>query len=93
MTFYYRTTSYDSKSEPSESTKAYWQTAAKKSNWRISELPNGYYQAEVKFEEEWHDITRRSTIEEAEEAIDASVAHFTKRLGFLEGPKVVKTFE
>lgn len=93
MTFFYRTTSYNSNSEPTESTKTYWETAAKKSNWRIVELPNGYFQSEVFFEDEWHDITRRETIEEAEKTIDGSVEHYNKRLDFLNGPKVVKTFK
>ena len=44
-------------------------------------------------EKEWHDVTRRETIEGAENAIDGSVDHFSKKLESIKGPKVVKTFE
>ena len=43
--------------------------------------------------DEWIDVTRRETIAGAEQAIDASIEHYAKKLEFLEGPKVVKTFE
>lgn len=91
MTFYYRTTTAGEK--PGEATKAYWKAASEKKNWRITQLPNGYFQSEVNFEDKWHDITRRETLEGAEAAIDASVEHFQKKLGFIEGPKIIKTFE
>ena len=42
---------------------------------------------------EWHDVTRRETIEGAETAINGSVKHFTDKLEATKGPKVVKTFE
>ena len=41
----------------------------------------------------WHDVTRRETIEGAEAAIDGSVEHFSKKIEATKGPKVVKTFE
>ena len=41
----------------------------------------------------WIDVTRRETLEGAEKAVDSSVEHFKKKLSFLEGPKVVKTFK
>ena len=41
----------------------------------------------------WVDVTRRETIEGAESAIDGSVEHYSKKLEFLKGPKVVKTFK
>jgi CRISPR/Cas system CSM-associated protein Csm4 (group 5 of RAMP superfamily) len=72
-----------------------WKHLADKSNWRITQLPNGYFQTEVKSHENsdtWMDITRRETVEGAEAAIDGSIEHFTKRLEFVKGPKVVKTF-
>jgi hypothetical protein len=40
----------------------------------------------------WHDVTRRETLESAEAAIDGSLEHYNKKLSFLEGPRVVKTF-
>ena len=40
-----------------------------------------------------HDVTRRETLEGAEQAIDASIAHYSKKLEFVNGPKVVKTFK
>jgi hypothetical protein len=44
-------------------------------------------------EDSWIDVTRRETLEGAEQAIDASIAHYEKKLGYLRGPQVVKTFE
>ena len=44
-------------------------------------------------DKDWHDVTRRETIEGAEVAIDGSVDHFSKKLEATKGPKVVKTFE
>lgn len=41
----------------------------------------------------WIDVTRRETITGAEQAIDASIEHYSKKLEFIKGPKVVKTFE
>ena len=42
---------------------------------------------------EWHDVTRRETVEGAETAINGSVEHFVSKLEATKGPKVVKTFE
>ena len=67
---------------------------ADKTNWRIVQLPNGYFQTEYKDQEEaWQDVTRRETMDGAEAAIDGSIEHYTKKLEFVKGPKVVKTFE
>ena len=44
-------------------------------------------------EKDWHDVTRRETVEGAETAINGSVDHFSKKLESIKGPKVVKTFE
>ena len=68
----------------------------KKKNWRITQLPNGFYQTECQnpdSEDNWHDVTRRETVEGAEAAINGSVDHFSKKLEAIKGPKVVKTFE
>lgn len=79
----------------SEQTKKEWEHLANKENWRITQLPNGYYQTEVSNPEsdEWHDVTRRETLEGAEKAIDGSIDHFNKKLEATKGPKVVKTFK
>ena len=96
MTYlYYKTStaSYDHK--PNEKTIEQWQHLADKKNWRITQLPNGYYQTECKHVTEgtWHDVTRRETVEGAEAAIDGSIDHFSKKLEATKGPKVIKTFE
>ena len=73
-----------------------WKHVTKKSNWRIVELPNGFYQTEhreLDNEDTWVDVTRRETIEGAEKAIDSSIEHYKKKLKVSEGPKVVKTFK
>ena len=96
MTFLYtRTNTWNSAPQPNEETIKLWEHITKKSNWRIVQLPNGFYQTECKHETEntWHDVTRRETIEGAEAAIDGSIEHFSKRLEAASGPKVVKTFK
>lgn len=96
MTFYYRTHSWSSEPQITEETKALWKHMAEKGNWRIVQLPNGFYQTEYqdpKEENTWHDVTRRETIKGAEMAIDSTVEHYAKKITFLNGPKVVKTFK
>ena len=93
MTLFYSTNTWTSQPQISEKTKNLWEQASQKANWRIVQLPNGYYQTEFKQEGEWTDVTRRETIEGAEQAIDASVEHYSKKLEFINGPKIVKTFE
>jgi len=95
MTFYYQTRTWNSQPQISEETIKLWKYITEKSNWRIVQLPNGFYQTEYKDlkSNDWVDVTRRETMEGAEQAIDASIAHYSKKLEFLKGPKVVKTFE
>ena len=97
MTYlYYKTSTLTSASKPNEKTINQWEHLADKKNWRITQLPNGYYQTEVNNPNDadrWVDITRRETLNGAEAAIDGSVEHFGKKLEFLSGPKVVKTFD
>jgi hypothetical protein len=93
MTLFYSTSTWSSQPQISEKTKNLWEQASQKANWRIVQLPNGYYQTEFKQDEDWADVTRRETIEGAEQAIDASVEHYSKKLEFVNGPKIVKTFE
>jgi len=94
MTFYYRTTTASSGNQQvSEETKAFWQHASDKKNWRIVQLPNGYFQTELQWGDKWNDVTRRETVDGAEAAIDTSVDHYKNKLEFIQGPKVVKTFE
>tara|TARA_B100001113_G_scaffold47751_1_gene34361 strand:- start:1506 stop:1760 length:255 start_codon:yes stop_codon:yes gene_type:complete len=76
-----------------EETIQLWKNIVKKSNWRIVELPNGFYQTECQSSDKWEDVTRRETVEGAERAIDSSIEHYKKKLKALEGPKVVKTFK
>ena len=77
---------------------SYWKHVTEKKNWRIVQLPNGFLQTEYKSIDDpnvatWIDVTRRETITGAEQAIDASIEHYSKKLEFIKGPKVVKTFE
>jgi len=93
--FYYKTNTWsnDSNQLPEE-TKTLWKRYSKKKNWRITELPNGYYQTEWQDQNKnWKSVTRRETIDGAEKAIDSSVEHYAKKLKLTEGPVVVKTFE
>lgn len=95
MTFYYKTTSWSNNSSVNQKTVDFYKHLAEKSNWRIVELPNGFFQTEYKDidSDDWLDVTRRETIEAAERAIDKSIEHYEKKLTFVNGPKVVKTFE
>ena len=95
MTFYYQTQSWTSRPQISEETLNLWKHLAEKKNWRITQLPNGFYQTEYQDpnEDTWNDVTRRETIEGAESAIDGSVEHYVKKEDFLKGPKVVKSFK
>jgi len=95
MTFYYQTSSWSSQPQISEDQITLWKHIANKKNWRITQLPNGFYQTEYQNpekEDTWIDVTRRETLEGAESAIDASISHYAKKLEFIKGPKVVKTF-
>ena len=92
--FYYKTNTWNSQPQITEETVKIWEHLSDKKNWRIVQLPNGFYQTEYQdLEEAWNDVTRRETIESAEAAIDGSIDHYTKRLDFMKGPKVVKTFK
>ena len=92
--FYYKTNSWSSQPQVSENQIEYWKHLAEKKNWRITQLPNGYYQTEFKDQDDsWQDVTRRETLDGAEAAIDGSIEHYNKKLDYIKGPKVVKTFE
>ena len=95
MTFYYQTRTWNSQPQISEETINLWKHLSEKKNWRITQLPNGFYQTEYQDleTEQWMDVTRRETLEGAEEAVMASVKHYEKKVEFLNGPKVVKTFK
>ncbi len=96
MTFYYSTRTWNSQPQLTQETINLWKHLADKKNWRIVQLANGFYQTEYQSPEDedtWIDVTRRETIEGAEQAIDSSVAHYAKKVEFLNGPKVVKTFK
>ena len=97
MTYiYYKSSTYTTEPKISEKQIAEWKHLADKKNWRITQLSNGYYQTEVNKpddNEKWVDITRRETMEGAENAVDNSVEHFSKKIEYIKGPKVVKTFE
>ena len=100
--YYYKTTKtwngqpqYIQKTQTEDETIDLWKHLAEKKNWRIVQLPNGYFQTEYRDieEDKWYDVTRRETIDSAEAAIDGSVDHYQKRIDFVKGPKIVKTFK
>ena len=96
MTYLYYKSSSTGTVKPNEKTINQWKHLSEKKNWRITQLPNGFYQTEClnpDSEDNWHDVTRRETVEGAEAAIDASIEHYSKRLEFAKGPVVVKTFK
>jgi len=89
------TSSFRAATRPDQKMIDHWKHITLKKNWRIVQLPNGFYQTEYLHPEEgeWIDVTRRETMEGAEAAIDGSIEHYSKKLEFLKGPTVVKTFE
>ena len=92
--FYYKTNTWTSQPQISEDQINLWKHLAEKKNWRIVQLPNGFYQTEYQYQKDnWNDVTRRETLEGAETAIDGSIEHYNKKLDFMKGPKVVKTFK
>lgn len=96
MTLFYQTNTWTSQPQVTEETKKIWEHVVQKKNWRIVQLPNGFYQTEYldpKKEDSWIDVTRRETMEGAESAIDASINHYEKKLAHIRGPQVVKTFK
>jgi hypothetical protein len=94
MTFFYQTRTWNSQPQITDETLEFWKHLSKKKNWRIVQLPNGFYQTEyLDLDENWVDVTRRETVESAEAAIDGSIDHYKKRLDFIKGPKIVKTFK
>ena len=96
MTYlYYKTSTLTGNQKPNEKTINQWKHLADKKNWRITQLPNGFYQTEVSNPdgEDWYSVTRRETVGGAETAIDGSIDHFSKKLDSVKGPKVIKTFE
>jgi len=94
MTFYYKTYSLSRGDQGiPEETRKLWELIADKKNWRIVQLPNGYYQAEYNRDDGWVDVTRRETMDACEAAIDKSIDHYNRKLEFADGPKVIKTFD
>jgi hypothetical protein len=96
MTYLYYKTSSTGTIKPNEKTINQWKHLSEKKHWRITQLPNGFYQTEClnpDIEGQWHDVTRRETMEGANTAVNGSVEHFAGKLGATKGPKVVKTFE
>ena len=96
MTFFYKTSTWNSQPQITQQTVEAWKHLASKKNCRIVQLPNGFFQTEyhdIEDKDVWHDVTRRETIKGAEAAIDGSVEHYDKKLEFMKGPKVVKTFK
>jgi len=94
--FYYKTNTWNSQPQTDDKTVNFCKHLSEKKHWRIVQLPNGFYQTEYQSPEDkdtWIDVTRRETLEGAEQAIDGSVEHYAKKVDFLKGPKVVKTFK
>ena len=75
-------------------TYLYYKTSTMTSNIKPNEKTINQWQhlADPENDKNWHDVTRRETIEGAEAAINGSVDHFSKKLEATKGPKVVKTF-
>ena len=77
MTYFYTTKSWTSQPQITDEAINFWKHLSEKKNWRIVQLPNGFYQTEYKdLEDNWIDVTRRETIESAEAAIDGSIEHY-----------------
>jgi hypothetical protein len=94
MTYFYQTyVGSQGETGISSENRNLWEHIAQKKNWRIVKLPNGFFQSEYFWGDEWNDVTRRATIESCEQAIDASIEYYKKRLEPEKKPVVVKTFQ
>lgn len=96
MKLFYSTNTWHSQPQPDEDRLQLYNFIAQKENWRIVQLPNGYYQTERQDMHDsniWYDVTRRDSIEAAEAAIDSTIEHYSAKVEFAKGPKVVKTFK
>lgn len=96
MTVFYQTNSWSSQPQTSKEQVSLWKHIANKKNWRIVQLINGFYQTEyqdINDKDLWRDVTRRESINEAEIAIDNAIKHYSKKVEFIDGPKIVKTFK
>ena len=64
MTYlYYKTSTWNSQPQISEDQINLWKHLAEKKNWRIVQLPNGFYQTEyqdLEKDNKWYDVTRRT---------------------------------
>ena len=71
MTYlYYKSSTYSGTPKVNEQTINQWKHLSDKKNWRITQLPNGFYQTEVSdpadidyagdgpLSPNWHDVTR-----------------------------------
>ena len=87
MTYFYSTRTWTGQpqtAQVTDETISWWKHLTTKKNWRIVQLPNGFYQTEyLDLDENWVDVTRRETIESAEASIDGSIEHYNKKLEFL----------
>lgn len=98
MNEYYesRTDMVDLNDNPGESTLKAWAHLSDVRNWRITQLPNGYYQSEVVDPHDeyiWHGITRRSCLDDIEEAVYESVCHYRRKAHKSGFKTIIKTFK
>ena len=56
--FYHQTWTSQGDGSVSDETRKLWEHISDKANWRIVQLPNGYYQAEYNKEGKWVDMTK-----------------------------------
>ena len=73
MTGFFQTKNWSSQPQNPQEALDLNMQIANKENWRIVQLVNGFYQTEYQSLEKgkWIDVTRRQSIEEAEQAINA----------------------
>ena len=98
MTYYYYKTSTLNTGQPrvSEDKINEWKHLADKKNWRITQLPNGFYQTEVNKhndKEKRGDTRRRGTSDEDESAIDGSDGDRGGRMECRKGERERRTSE
>lgn len=71
-----------------------WKALSVKSNWRITKIPNGFYQGEYSEDKaNWKAIVRDKTVERVERRIDHIVSEAQVKIKEMtDTPVVVKTF-
>ena len=79
MTFFYKTQTWPSQPQITDETISWWKHLTTKKNWRIVQLPNGFYQTEyLDLDDNWVDVTREKQLNQRKHRLTV-VSNITTR--------------